>query len=119
NKPGIYRILLTTNRGCQATDSFIVKSNCPGRIFIPNIFSPNGDAYNNTFNAVGLNLSSYYMTIYNRWGECIFTTGDISKGWDGTFKGAKAPEGIYLYLITYQFPDQPRGYMSGNVMLVR
>ncbi len=119
SEPGIYNLILKTDKGCVITDSFIVKSNCPGKWFMPDVFSPNGDGHNDSFKAIGIDITAFNMSVYNRWGECVFTSTDVNKGWDGTFKGLKAPEDIYLYMANCQFPGQPKQFAKGTVLLVR
>jgi gliding motility-associated-like protein len=68
-------------------------------IYIPNSFSPNG--YNSVFKPVGeiVITKSYYFAIYNRWGQMLFETTDISHGWDGRFNGEYVSYGAYIYYI--------------------
>jgi len=119
NKPGIYKVLLTASNGCDIQDSFIVLNGCTDEIFIPNSFTPNGNGHNDTFKAIGVNVMNFKMDIFNRWGEHIFSSSAIENGWDGNFKGMVVPEGIYLYVVNYQFQDQKRGYMSDKITVIR
>jgi gliding motility-associated-like protein len=68
-------------------------------IFVPTAFSPNEDGINDVFEAKASMYQSFNMSVLNRWGEVIFHTDDISKGWDGTFKGQLAPVGSYIFNI--------------------
>lgn len=68
-------------------------------IFVPTAFSPNEDGINDIFEAKASMYQSFNMSILNRWGEVIFHTDDISKGWDGTYKGKLAPVGSYIFNI--------------------
>jgi len=66
-------------------------------------------------------VKTYNMSIYSRWGEIIFETGDIEQGWDGTHKGKPAPLGTYIYRIVYTaYPaiDETQ-LVTGQVTLVR
>ncbi len=45
------------------------------------------------------NISSFQMYIFNRWGQMVFESNDISNGWDGKIKGEDAPAGTYVYKI--------------------
>ena len=58
-------------------------------IFIPTVFTPNGDEHNEIFKPVSFFVDElgYSFSIYNRQGTLLFTTNNPSKGWDGTFKG--------------------------------
>lgn len=116
---GTYRLVLTSAEGCQAADSFVVKSNCPGQIFFPDAFSPNQDGHNDTYKAIAFNIIQFNMSIYNRWGACLYTTHDINQGWDGTFKGRGAPGDVYLYVATYQLLGQSPKAAQGTVTLLR
>lgn len=70
--------------------------------FIPNAFTPNNDGKNDVFfdgNAV-LNVNSFDMLIFNRWGQNVYTTDSFLRPWDGLGRdGKEAPEGLYTYLI--------------------
>jgi gliding motility-associated-like protein len=70
-------------------------------VYIPNTFTPNDDNINDVFNVKGLGLKSegYMMQIFDRWGTLVYTTRDINKGWDGTIKGQKASDGVYIYSV--------------------
>jgi gliding motility-associated-like protein len=70
-------------------------------VYIPNTFTPNDDNINDVFNIKGLGLKSegYFMQIFDRWGTLVYSTKDINKGWDGTVKGQKAEDGVYIYSV--------------------
>lgn len=74
----------------------------PPRFYLPNAFSPTG--INNIFIPVTVfvDVQDYQYTIYNRWGLMVFQTTDINTGWDGTYKGSLAPQGVYVYAIKYK-----------------
>lgn len=67
----------------------------------PTAFTPDGkgDATYETFRPYNNNLATYKLTIYNRWGERIFQSTDPNIGWDGTFHGQAAPNGVYVYIV--------------------
>jgi gliding motility-associated-like protein len=58
-------------------------------LYIPSAFTPNGDGVNDIFFAKGDGIRKFSLAIYDRWGEVVFYSDDINKGWDGTFKGEK------------------------------
>lgn len=69
-------------------------------LYIPNSFTPNGDEYNHTFYPIiteGFKKDSYHMTIFDRWGELVFETYDVSFGWNGTY----SKNGIKCQVVTY------------------
>jgi gliding motility-associated-like protein len=88
---------LTVDNGtCKATDSVVVSAECSS-IYLPSAFTPNGDGLNDVFMAFGIDLKDFQLVIYNRWGEKIFQTQDITLGWDGTYRGAPSPLGLYVW----------------------
>jgi len=70
-------------------------------IFVPNAFTPNGDGVNDTFFALGTEVRSFEMWIFNRWGEELFYTDDINKHWTGNFDGGDyyVKDEVYTYRI--------------------
>lgn len=70
-------------------------------VYIPNVFTPDGDGLNDTFRVAGVGLSekNFKMNIINRWGQVVFSTTDINEGWDGKFKGEFCKDGEYVYYI--------------------
>jgi gliding motility-associated-like protein len=105
---GHYTVVLkiTNASGCEGSDSEInlVDIRPAFAIFIPNVFLPGtikggGTHINKIFKPVLSSYSRFSMTIYNRWGELLFSTTDADTGWDGTYKGNTIPEGVYIYNI--------------------
>ncbi|NOT52613.1 MAG: T9SS type B sorting domain-containing protein [Chitinophagaceae bacterium] len=111
----IYTLLVTSDKGCSATDIVFVK--LLRRIEIPNIFSPNGDGIHDTW--MIQYLDSYpgcTVEIFNRYGQRIFQSEGYSKPWDGTINGKPVPVGTYYYIIN---PKNGRSQMSGYVDVIR
>lgn len=69
-------------------------------IFIPNTFTPNGDAINDDFGVKITNLKDYRIQIFNRYGMQLYETKDILKRWNGLYNGQPVPVGTYYYVIT-------------------
>jgi gliding motility-associated-like protein len=68
----------------------------------PNIFSPNNDDVNDCFEIIGnptININSYKLLIFDRWGNLFFEANDIYDCWDGEYKGKEAVPGVYVYII--------------------
>lgn len=122
NTEGLITVEIGTTEMCFAKDSVTVLWG--GEPFwLPNAFSPNGDGLNDEFKPVERYdyVQSYRLSIYNRWGEMIFETNNISQGWDGTFKGRPAPGGTYIYKIVYKAysTGEETQTRKGQVTLVR
>jgi len=98
SEPGVYW-LRVDNNGCIASDTIEMKK-C-SEIWVPNVFTPNGDGINDLFHAVTTEIQKLTMYIYNRWGEMIFETSDINTGWNGKINGNDAPSAVYYWLIRY------------------
>lgn len=69
-------------------------------IYVPNAFTPNGDGKNDLLKVIGYGkvvLKSFI--IYNRWGQVVFSTTNMNKGWDGTLNGRPLDSGVYVWFV--------------------
>ena len=94
-----FQVRADSKNGNFQSFSNIISYRRDADIFVPTAFSPNEDGINDIFEAKASMYQSFNMSVLNRWGEVIFHTDDISKGWDGTFKGKLAPVGSYIFNI--------------------
>jgi gliding motility-associated-like protein len=121
NAIGDYTIVATDVYGCQKIfNTNITQQNCADcTIYVPSAFTPNGDGLNDVFKPK-LNCLSYefHCTIFNRWGEKIFETNDINKGWDGNYSGSKLSAGSYVYYINYKTSTGINKSARGVVVLI-
>ncbi len=104
---------------CASVDSVTVYVNDSKEIYLPNIFSPNGDGNNDVFYVRGSGIESARMIIYDRWGNKIFESPDINIGWDGTYKEKPVNAGVFVYLVTVTFFDGDEKQYKGNITLLR
>lgn len=91
-----------TIEGCSRTSPiYIEHKDCLPLLEMPNIFTPNGDGYNELFypRKVG-RISEATLYIFNRWGQKLFETSDLSQGWDGKFNSQDCVEGTYSWAIS-------------------
>jgi len=90
-------------------------------IYIPNSFTPNGDGKNDVFTIKTVfEFSEFKLSIFNRWGDMVFESDDINKGWDGTYKGKPVPLGVYVYQLTATIKDTgEQRKITGRVTVVR
>ncbi|MES2558849.1 MAG: gliding motility-associated C-terminal domain-containing protein [Bacteroidota bacterium] len=98
---GDYFVVVKDFRGCNGNDGTRVKRRCPVSVHFPNIFTPNNDGVNDAYVPKGKDVVSYHMKIYNRWGQLVFETTDITKTWNGVVKGEAANADVYVYTATY------------------
>jgi gliding motility-associated-like protein len=123
-KEGEYWVEVTDENGCSNVASVTLKP-CELEFLIPNAFTPNGDGLNDVFLPVyvEVNLPRYTLLIFNRWGQLLFESNQISIGWDGTINGKPAPTDVYTYVITYELPahfdNRELKRIHGNLMLLR
>jgi len=93
--------------------------------YVPNSFTPDGDEFNNTFMPVfssGIDIYTFEMSIFNRWGEVIFFSNNPNIGWDGSYglKGLDAQSGVYTFKITFKTPQKDdRQTITGHINLLR
>ncbi len=102
---------LCTNGGCGR--AFVrVRVLCDG-LKIYNAFSPNGDSQNDVFFIEGLDFfPNTSVTIYDRWGNSVYTSKNYKNDWAGTFKGGIVPDGTYFYLVRMENGDTFNGYLQ-------
>jgi gliding motility-associated-like protein len=115
---GEHTVLVTNEYGCESTDRIFIENTCDTRFYLPNAFTPDGDLHNPIFTPVIKDILQIDFAIYNRWGEKMFHTTTVGEGWDGTFKGEPCPQGVYLYVITYQ-GARLKEHIRGDVTLLR
>ena len=114
-----YRIIAISNDSLESRSNTISVEK-PYALYAPTAFSPDGDGINDYFNVVGQGLTNYTIEIYNRWGQMVFKSNDMSVKWDGNFRNKKAPAGTYVYKVnSVDFGSEIRLIKSGSVSLVR
>ena len=89
-------------------------------ILVPSGFTPNGDGKNDVIRPVLLGISKLnFFSIYNRWGQLVFTTSEVNKGWDGNFGGTAQPSGTYVYQAQGVDYLGNSVFRKGTVVLIR
>jgi gliding motility-associated-like protein len=116
-----YVALGTTENGCSITDTVTITVSPNSILAIPNAFTPgNGNSPNNNFILNKLGFASLnYFRIFNRWGEMVFETTDINKGWNGKKGDVPQPLGVYIYNIEAVYNNGQKFNKTGNVTLIR
>ncbi len=116
-----YSVTALTQEGCVTKDTILVTvKDCPPDFFMPTGFTPNNDGKNDIIKPIVLApLEHYQFSVYNRWGQRIFYTTDISKGWDGKISGVIQDTGAFVWMCTYKFYDKTGVNSKGTFMLIR
>ena len=118
-KQGTYLVTVTNSCGSSTTETTIATTVC--NIIFPNAFTPNDDSNNDFF---GLKYPAVFtrfrLSVYNRWGQNIFTTEDPAKEWDGKYNGKPAAAGTYIWTCEYTRPGFKNAFqMKGTILLLR
>lgn len=112
-----YYFTVTSQEGCIAYDSVTVHVT---NAMLPNAFSPNGDGMNDVFKLIPkderVRLKDF--SVYNRYGQRVFFTRDITEGWDGYHNGKMADMDTYFYLVRYIIGVNTYS-LKGDVALMR
>jgi gliding motility-associated-like protein len=117
----VYRVIAIRNLNDQISSiSNAVSVEKPYALYAPNAFSPDSDGINDFFKISGQGILDFQIEIYNRWGQMVYKSDDLSKGWNGTFKGENLPTGSYVYKIkTIKNGNGEELVKTGTVALVR
>lgn len=89
------------------------------QIYVANTFTPNGDGNNDIVYVHGEGIKSIAFYVYDQWGELIFTSADMSKGWDGYYKGTREPVGVYVYYVKAVTNSGLQLNKKGTITLLR
>jgi len=107
------------NNGCTATDTIWVQVNSDHILYIPNAFSPNGDGQNDRLYVYAKGVKRIVWSVFDRWGEVVFTADDINSGWDGTMNGTILPPGVFVINVYIEFLDLTSERHTQSVVLLR
>ena len=119
-----YNAVYIDPNGCvfrlNSVTIYVLDANCnENTVFVPNTFTPNGDGRNDVLYARSAFVTDIYFTIYDRWGEQVFTTNDINLGWNGIFNGKPCNPDVFGYYVTFTCNDGKKSFKKGNVTLIR
>jgi gliding motility-associated-like protein len=115
-----YLLTAVTDIGCTETDNVrIMVFKSPG-VLVPNAFTPNHDGLNDVLRPRynGIKLLDYFA-IYNRWGELVFKTTDMTRGWDGVFHGRTQDTQTFVWIVSAQDFDGKRYQLRGTATLIK
>lgn len=113
-----YTVTVTDKDGCTSTAMVTVDVLC-GNVFIPNVFSPNGDGHDDYLFVRGDCITNMTFVVFDRWGNKVFESTSLSKGWDGTYNGQPMNTGSYIWYLKATLKDGATIERKGDVTLVR
>ncbi|MFN8322866.1 MAG: lectin-like protein [Chitinophagales bacterium] len=114
-----YQVVVTDPNGCSASGEIQVNVLADKQVFIPNVFTPDGNGQNDVFTVYALNTVYFKLTVFNRWGEKVFDSNNTTIGWDGTYQGKDAYPGVYSYVANITFLDGENRKYKGTVTLLK
>ncbi len=115
-----YVLSVTDTFGCTDTASVTVVGRDDYDVFIPNVFTPNGDGINEVLDIYDLGATqTFEMKIFDRWGELIFKSDNIATSWNGTSFGKPSNSGVYPYIIQGTYINGEEYKKLGTITLMR
>src|SRR5690606_39240478 len=118
-----FSLKVTDANGCMVTRNktiFVLNPQCePPYIFVPRAFTPNQDGTNDILYVRGESIDEVEFIVYNRWGQKVFETSDLSVGWDGTFRGEELAPDVYGYYLRVLCIGGDTYEEKGNVTIIR
>jgi len=116
---GTYHVSLSNQAGCQFDTLVTIPTSC--EIYLPNVFSPNGDNINDVFGEIhDVSISHWELEIFDRAGNLVFRSKDPSKGWKGEFKEKECMSGVYVWRLKYKFTSKEEAkVLNGDVTIIR
>jgi len=123
---GRYSIVISDVNSCRSSDTTYIYVNGEGKVFVPNVFSPNGDGNNDRMMifAGGDVERILEFQIFDRWGELVFqdknfVPNDPVHGWDGRHKGKPMDPAVFVVRAMVAFKDGTKQLVLGDVVLLR
>lgn len=116
-----YQVTAVDTAGCSESAYITIKVFQTGpTVFVPSAFTPNNDGRNDLLRPLGAGIK-YIETfsVYNRWGQLLFTTRNNGQGWDGRFNGVMQATGTYVWFVkAVDFNNRPY-FQKGVFTLIR
>jgi gliding motility-associated-like protein len=94
-----YVVSAETPPGCVSTDTIKITVFRDIDIYVPTVFTPNGDGVNDRLRVIPVGMTLQFFKLYDRWGKLIYQTTQHKDGWDGTLIGKPAPPGTYVWQV--------------------
>jgi gliding motility-associated-like protein len=118
NAPGLYIAVITNECGTTVDSINITNKFC--NLWFPNVFTPNNDGVNDFIQPLGdlSNITNYTLTIFDRWGQLLFTSTNPYDGWNGKYNNEPQPQGVYIYMMKFNVKNVPYT-QHGNFTLLK
>ena len=119
---GLHQFSIVDQYFCEieAKDVLMTLEGSCDTVYFPSAFTPNNDGRNDSFKGLGnRSVKDYHLTIYNRWGQAVFTSTTISNGWNGKMKEIEQATGIYIWVASYRTTSGELRQRKGTFILLR
>ncbi len=115
-----YKVEANTPDGCRGEGETAMRVYAGPELYIPTAFSPNNDGKNDYLAPfpVGVKKLNFFR-IFSRWGEVVFSTSELGRGWDGRIGGKQAPLGVYVWQAEAIMDGDIKISKQGTVTLIR
>jgi len=116
-----YKVLVSNEAGCIDSAFVTVKIFSTGpTVFVPSAFTPNADGKNDVLRPIAVGMKQIdFFSVYNRWGQRVFTTQVNGKGWDGTVNGVQQPTGVFVWMVKAVDYNGKQYLKKGTVTLIK
>jgi gliding motility-associated-like protein len=116
----MYRVIASTAAGCKGEGYVNLKVYKGPGLYVPSAFTPNGDGLNEIFYPFPVGIKSInYFKVFNRWGQLLFSSTTLYKGWDGKLQGVEQPTGVYVFMAQGVDKNGKLLTRRGSVTLIR
>ena len=118
---GLYKVLFTVKNsyGCTDTSSQTIKVKTNMSVYVPNVFTPNGDNINDIFKPVFHGANAIKLCVFNRWGNKVFESHNNDFEWDGTYAHQTCMEDTYYWTLIYTGENNVSQTKNGMILLMR
>lgn len=120
-RAGNYAIMMIVENGWGCKDTIVKTIRVEEDViyYVPDAFTPNGDGINDTFGPKGYGPFTFEISIFDRWGENLFTSTKLNEPWDGTYKGKECKSDVYVWKLNVTLPGGKKETKTGHVTLLR
>jgi gliding motility-associated-like protein len=116
----IYTVTAKTAAGCQGEGVVRIVVYKGPELYVTSGFTPNGDGKNDEFIPFPVGIKAmHYFKVFNRWGQLLYSTTALNKGWDGRFQGVEQGSGVYVWAAEAVTMDNKIISKKGTITLIR
>ena len=119
NQATVYVVDGVDGNSCHNYDTVLVDISGYMEVFIPNIFSPNNDGFNDYLVVDGPRLFNYQIEIFDRWGKRVFLSNEQKDSWDGRFNGNFLAPQTFVYMVKGETVLGEEIKLSGNITIIK